>query len=247
MSNSIKQIKINDTVYDLRDDSVSEQINTAVAEKESKIYKQNDEPVGAEDGALWLDMDEEGGGGASVIVDATLTQAGQAADAKAVGDALAGKQPVGDYATENYVDSAISAIPTQDVSGQINTHNTATNSHNDIRGQISSLSSEIASLKSSTENWTFTLEDGSIVTKAVYVGYVPTITFTIDGTSYAAIEGMTWEQWVASVYNTGNYYCSDNYIMTGGGGMMRLNGEAVSASDIIVAGATYTGINGDDF
>ena len=62
MSNSIKQIKINDTVYDLRDDSVSEQINTAVAEKESKIYKQNDEPVGAEEGALWLDMDEEGGG-----------------------------------------------------------------------------------------------------------------------------------------------------------------------------------------
>ena len=33
-----------------------------------------------------------GGGGASVELDTTLTQSGKAADAKAVGDALAGKQ-----------------------------------------------------------------------------------------------------------------------------------------------------------
>ena len=28
------------------------------------------------------------------------------------------------------------------------------------------------------------------------------ITFTIDGTTYQAIDGMTWEQWINSKYNT---------------------------------------------
>ena len=42
-----------------------------------------------------------GGSGASVELDTTLTQSGKAADAKAVGDALAEKQPKGDYLTQN--------------------------------------------------------------------------------------------------------------------------------------------------
>ena len=42
-----------------------------------------------------------GGGGASVELDTTLSKAGKAADAKAVGDALAEKQPKGDYLTQN--------------------------------------------------------------------------------------------------------------------------------------------------
>lgn len=42
-----------------------------------------------------------GSGGASVELDTTLTQSGKAADAKAVGDALAEKQPKGDYLTQN--------------------------------------------------------------------------------------------------------------------------------------------------
>ena len=42
-----------------------------------------------------------GGGGASIELDTTLTQSGKAADAKAVGDALAEKQPKGDYLTQN--------------------------------------------------------------------------------------------------------------------------------------------------
>ena len=44
---------------------------------------------------------QSGGSGASVELDTTLTQSGKAADAKAVGDALAGKQPKGDYITRD--------------------------------------------------------------------------------------------------------------------------------------------------
>lgn len=40
-------------------------------------------------------------GSSDILIDNSLTQAGQAADAKAVGDALAEKQPKGDYLTEH--------------------------------------------------------------------------------------------------------------------------------------------------
>ena len=44
-----------------------------------------------------------------VALDTTLTQSGQAADAKAVGDALAEKQPKGDYLTQDNLQSATDA------------------------------------------------------------------------------------------------------------------------------------------
>ena len=48
-----------------------------------------------------------------VALDTTLTQSGQAADAKAVGDALAEKQPKGDYLTQNTLQSATDAALAQ--------------------------------------------------------------------------------------------------------------------------------------
>ena len=48
-----------------------------------------------------------------IALDTTLTQSGQAADAKAVGDALAGKQPKGDYLTQNNLQSATDAALAQ--------------------------------------------------------------------------------------------------------------------------------------
>lgn len=42
------------------------------------------------------------------------------------------------------------------------------------------------------------------------------ITFTIDGTTYQAIDGMTWGEWVNSEYNTIGAYISNDTIMTKG-------------------------------
>ena len=38
------------------------------------------------------------------------------------------------------------------------------------------------------------------------------ITFTVDGTSFQAEEGMTWEQWLNSEYNTNNYFTSGGWV-----------------------------------
>ena len=54
-------------------------------------------------------------------------------------------------ATESYVDSKIAAIPTPDVSGQINTHNTATDAHNDIRLLIEGLTTRLNTLADSDD------------------------------------------------------------------------------------------------
>ena len=41
------------------------------------------------------------------------------------------------------------------------------------------------------------------------------INFTIGGTTYQAVEGMTWEKWVDSEYNTCSAVMSDDYILIG--------------------------------
>ena len=48
-----------------------------------------------------------------VVLDATLTQSGKAADAKAVGDALAEKQPKGDYLTQADLQTATNEVLAQ--------------------------------------------------------------------------------------------------------------------------------------
>lgn len=49
------------------------------------------------------------------------------------------------------------------------------------------------------------------------------ITFTIDGTSYQAEDGMTWYEWCVSEYNTGGYRCAgpngSNKVFWGNGSM----------------------------
>lgn len=54
-------------------------------------------------------------------------------------------------ATEEYVNNAISNIPTPDVSGQISTHNTDTAAHNDIREAIANLNTLVGDTSVSTQ------------------------------------------------------------------------------------------------
>ena len=75
------------------------------------------------------------------------------------------------------------------------------------------------------------------------------ISFTIAGTSYQAEEGMTWEEWVNSDYNTSDYYCSgkiyynrtNDYMAFGGSvriGYTEFDQEVIG-SDTITNGMTY--------
>ena len=66
------------------------------------------------------------------------------------------------------------------------------------------------------------------------------ISFTIDGTSYQAEEGMTWSQWVDSSYNTGSFTNIDNFIFNPSSYGVSYNGISVTSSEIIVANRTYS-------
>lgn len=93
-------------------------------------------------------------------------------------------------------------------------------------------------LGGSVEEW-----DGSYtVTDAVEL-----ISFTIDGDHYEAEDGMTWEQWCDSSYNTGGYYVSGQ-IIVGSGGYVRGDGLVKPADVITDSGSydLYTGGGGVD-
>ena len=69
---------------------------------------------------------------------------------------------------------------------------------------------------------------------------------TIPTTAYRAEEGMTWEQWVNSSYNTGNYFCSDGGIcppLTQGllaqPMVFTLSGVWVGQDEVITNNTTY--------
>ena len=80
----------------------------------------------------------------------------------------------------------------------------------------------------------------------------PTISFTIGGTTYYADPDMTWEEWVNSSYNTGNYYQieevdldGDSYlekIITNRKNAVALNvgdSDPLDASTAIISGHNY--------
>ena len=102
-SDLIEQIQValeNKISVDLSDYATIEYVDEAIAAADvgEDIYVQAEEPANAEDGTVWIDLDE------NIEVkapDTTLSIAGEPADAKAVGDALANKQPAGDYALKS--------------------------------------------------------------------------------------------------------------------------------------------------
>jgi hypothetical protein len=80
----------------------------------------------------------------------------------------------------------------------------------------------------SVEEW-----DGSYtVTDAVEL-----ISFTVDGTSYQAEDGMTWREWVESEYNTGGFYISNSAIHRPSAGY--ISDEGALADNAIISGKAY--------
>ena len=70
------------------------------------------------------------------------------------------------------------------------------------------------------------------------------ITFTIDGTTYYAVEGTTWGEWCGSDYNTGGFYVdlTGNKIWDYVGYVRTIDDVSVSPSDIII-GNDYSVVN----
>ena len=65
------------------------------------------------------------------------------------------------------------------------------------------------------------------------------ITFTIDGTEYQAEPDMTWQAWVDSDYNPGDFEYSSGRVLSGDFSVY--NGETeVSIGEVIEANAAYT-------
>lgn len=93
-------------------------------------------------------------GNINAKVDETLTQSGVAADAKVVGDALAEKQPIGDYALKSEIPVAaedVGADPAGTATTAVSTHNTATDAHNDIRLLVEGLTTRLNTLADSDD------------------------------------------------------------------------------------------------
>lgn len=69
------------------------------------------------------------------------------------------------------------------------------------------------------------------------------ISFTIGATTYQAVEGMTWGEWVDSSYNTNGFYVtSDSHVFTAAGANVVLSEHGtdyVMGSDLIVSDYSY--------
>ena len=63
------------------------------------------------------------------------------------------------------------------------------------------------------------------------------ITFTIGGTTYQAIKGMTWAEWVNSDYNTIGATIQNDLVVNSRGNAVL--DTVPSSSEIIIAGGDY--------
>lgn len=80
-------------------------------------------------------------------------------------------------------------------------------------------------------------------TGVVIEGLVKLISFTINGTSYQAEDGMTWSEWCDSDYNTIGATVEDNRISYQGH-IATSYGEFVSSSSVIIGAEAYKTMGG---
>jgi len=115
----------------------------------------------------------------------------------------------------NYVDNAISEIPTPDVSGQIEAHNTDTTAHEDIRAIIDSKQSSLTNLTwiettlPSSANWkSVTYGNG----KFVAVAYDSDIAaYSTDGINWTESTMPSSEQWYSVTYGINKFVAVARY------------------------------------
>ena len=79
--------------------------------------------------------------------------------------------------------------------------------------------------KQSSDYQAFTMWEEYVIPNVCYIEetegvittpYIaPLLTFTVAGIEYQAEEGMTWEEFCNSEYNTGGFYISDMYVKKG--------------------------------
>lgn len=69
------------------------------------------------------------------------------------------------------------------------------------------------------------------------------ISFTYFSDPYQAEEGMTWGEWVASEYNTGGFYISNDLVKPANASRLRITIEhtvfIISPTDVVIDGGTY--------
>ena len=95
-------------------------------------------------------------------------------------------------ATEKYVDDAVANIPTPDVSGQINAHNTSGEAHADIRQAIEDAKEELSeSIVAESDEWKVVDEAGNIIFSVDASG-AHTTELTLNGES-AATESYVYD------------------------------------------------------
>lgn len=72
-------------------------------------------------------------------------------------------------------------------------------------------------------------------------GEVALISFTVAGTEYKAVEGMTWTEWCDSEYNTDGYYIDGTFVRPIAGIVVtNANSNIVSPSSTIINGYAYS-------
>ena len=67
------------------------------------------------------------------------------------------------------------------------------------------------------------------------------ITFTVDGVEYQAQEGMSWEEFINSEYNTGNFIIKNNYIYTTDDKIVNDNNSVhkMNSDEKVISGGVY--------
>ena len=81
-----------------------------------------------------------------------------------------------------------------------------------------------------------------LVIECVEVADVALISFTIDGATYQAVDGMRWYEWLESEYNTGGFYADfpSNQVLTANGDpVVILGGSPVEPNYLISANGNY--------